>query len=108
VTWAEQTAHFTKSFCINDPPHREIEISGVLDLSGIDRSRQAGVSKPEVGQRYRAAGRVRVRQRSVIQRGAKVQVSRQAGSGSEQARVLTRRAKKERLEKAGAETQNVG
>jgi hypothetical protein len=57
-------------------------ISGVLDLSGIDRSRQAGFSKPEVGKRYRAAGRVRVRHRSVIQRGAKEQVSRQAGSGS--------------------------
>ena len=26
----------------------------------IDRSRQAGVRKPEVGQRYRTAGRVRV------------------------------------------------
>jgi hypothetical protein len=41
----------------------------------IDRSRQAGVSKPEVGQLYQAVCRLRVRQRSVIQRGAKVQVA---------------------------------
>ena len=45
------------------PRWRHVINNGLIIQKGqaIDRSRQAGVSKPEVGKQYRTAGRLRVR-----------------------------------------------
>jgi hypothetical protein len=93
--------------------------NGLIILQGqaIDRSRQAGVSKPEVGQRCRQA-QGQGRQRSIIQRWGKGtgrqagsgagRVVRQAGSESEQARLKTRRVRKRETWKSRSWNTNAG
>ena len=67
----------------------------------IDRSRQAGVSKPEEGQRYQTADRLRARGRQSSQAGG---LRVRTGKGQNQ----EGEKKKRDWGKAGAENKNAG